>query len=613
MQSRFRCPYRAQRWHQSFFRDDLRGSIVQNMLSSLLQGTDVCFFTAIGQMFRYPKITFRRRSSCCSCLLWGGEGWGGGSEKWRGVATMGVVSRECGTTTCNFPILLYFPKSSKNCITVNMSTSISTLPNWSGVAMCFLDMFNPVEVLLKDLTSHQLSIYNMVTNTVTDIGDPLPGLLFVKKNYVTNEFYSCSHMGNGLHVFNLGKDLANIYGGMTFTQSQSEEYRVFSSSSYIKGLDVSLDGTTIYYSNASNEIRSVGTDGSNDQLILETTGVPGKVSLDPLNSATLVYVDGSDIKYHNLASGVTKDVADDHHCIEMTVLNGTLYATFYFKPGLAYIRMNLDGSDVYSVTDRITLRSQLVDTVNKVVYSVKADGEAYITADPNIADLPDAPGLVSVVPRPMSIDLTWPAVSGATAYGVKYSVGEMDAEAKTTSAASTTALRHSVRNLLSQTLYSVYTYYSMDDTDPSVPMSSGQYLTLPNVASNHDVSSYADERGGFDLRGLSTESLSALDDVLNDIFSTGDSVTLSLRGKGETKTKFVKRGDTAAIDDGVSIAMPFSASAGPGQSVTLALTDATTVAVAYDDTTEAVLIGGTTYAAGDSLVLDGQKVTIFSV
>ena len=59
--------------------------------------------------------------------------------------------------------------------------------------------------------------------------------------------------------------------------------------------------------------------------------------------------------------------------------------------------------------------------------------------------------------------------------------------------------------------------------------------------------------------------------------------------------------------------MPFSASAGSGQSVTLALTDATTVDVTYDDATEDVLIGGTTYAVGDSLVLDDQKVTVFSV
>ena len=499
-------------------------------------------------------------------------------------------------------------------MSTEVSTSVSTLPNWSGVATGFLDMFNPVEVLLRNPSSHQAMIYNMVTNTVTDIGIPIPGLLFVKKNYATNEFYSCSHNSGGLHVFNLGKDLANLYGGMTFSQSQSEDYRVFSSSNYIKGLDVSLDGTTIYYSNASNEIRSVGTDGSNDHLILATTGLPGKVALDPLNSATLVYVDGSDFKYLNLATGVTSTVTDlGDRCADMTVLDGVLYAIFYFTPGRMYIRMNLDGSDVYSLTDRITVRSQLVDAVNKVVYSIKDDGTAYITPDPSIADLPDAPGLVSVVPRPMSIDLEWPVVSGATAYGVKYSVGEIDAEAKTTSVASTTNLAHSVTNLSPNTMYSVYSYYSMDDTDPAVPMSSGQYMTLLNVASNHDVSSYADERGGFDLRKLTKKSLGALDDVMNDIFSTGDAVTMSLRGKRQTKSKFVNRGDTADIEKDVSIAMPFSASAGSGQSVTLALTDATTVDVTYDDATEDVLIGGTTYAVGDSLVLDDQKVTVFSV
>lgn len=299
----------------------------------------------------------------------------------------------------------------------------------------------------------------------------------------------------------------------------------------------------------------------------------------------------------------------------MTVLNVTLYATFFFTPGHMYIRMNLDGSDVYWLTDRITVGKQRVDTVNKVVYSVTADGTAYIHAEQNITDLPDDPGLVFAAPRPMSIDLEWPVVSGATSYGVKYSAGEVNVGEKTTSVASPTKLTHSVKNLLPNTLYSVYSYYSLDDTDPAIPISSGQYMTLLNVASNHDVSSYADERDGFDQREWSTESLGALGDVLNGIFSTGDSVTLSLRGKGRanTTTKFVNMGDTAAIEMNLSIAMLFSASGGSGQSVKLALTDATNMVVAYDDTTEDVSIGETTYVVGDSLVLDGQKVTIFSV
>lgn len=502
------------------------------------------------------------------------------------------------------------PDRSTTFTVANTATSTSTLPNWSGIGHCFLDPFNPTEIVICD--THYFKIYNTVTNTVTDlhVEGGIPNVNFVRRNNATKEFYCCSHNWGHI-VFRLGKNLERF--DLETPGWVSEENQVFTAPSYIRGMDVSFDGTTIYYGTEDNEIRSVGTDGSNDRLILETTENPGMVATDPCNSATLVYVDGTDIKYHDLVSGVTTDVLVGSRPFKIAVLNGTLYAQFYGKVGLGYTRMNLDGSNVYTYADRIYARNLVIDTVNKMVYTVKLDGIAYIHVDGNIADLPDAPGLVSVVPRPMSIDLEWPVVSGATSYGVKYFAGAADVGEKTTSVASTTKLTHSVKNLLPNTLYSVYSYYSLDDTDPAVPMSSGQYMTLLNVASNHDVSLYADERGGFDLRELSTRSLGALDDVMNDIFSTGDSVTFSLRGKRKTKSKFVKRGDTAAIEMDVSIAMPFSASGGSGQSVTLALTDETTTAVAYDDTTEEISIGGTTYVVGDSLVLDDQKVTIFSV
>lgn len=59
-----------------------------------------------------------------------------------------------------------------------------------------------------------------------------------------------------------------------------------------------------------------------------------------------------------------------------------------------------------------------------------------------------------------------------------------------------------------------------------------------------------------------------------------------------------------------SISVPFSKEAGAGQTVSLTLSDDTTVAVEYDETTEHMTIDGVAYKSGDTFVLDGKKVTI---
>ena len=45
----------------------------------------------------------------------------------------------------------------------------------------------------------------------------------------------------------------------------------------------------------------------------------------------------------------------------------------------------------------------------------------------------------------------------------------------------------------------------------------------------------------------------------------------------------------------------------------LTLSDSSVVAVAYDEVTEAITVGSTTYAAGDSFVLDGKRATIVDI
>ena len=112
---------------------------------------------------------------------------------------------------------------------------------------------------------------------------------------------------------------------------------------------------------------------------------------------------------------------------------------------------------------------------------------------------------------------------------------------------------------------------------------------------------------------LSSASVGFMSDIMNDIFTTGDAIDISVPG-GRTKTsKFVNRGGIVAVEDSEALVAPFSKDGGPGQSVSLTLSDSSIVAVLYDETTEAITVGSTSYASGDSFVLDGKKATIVDI
>ena len=130
--------------------------------------------------------------------------------------------------------------------------------------------------------------------------------------------------------------------------------------------------------------------------------------------------------------------------------------------------------------------------------------------------------------------------------------------------------------------------------------------TLANSASNYDVSVYG-SNGGFDLSVLDTSSFSLLDEVISDLFTTGDKFKINL-GKRTSDVAFVKVGESVSTDN--SILVPFSGTGGSGQAITMNLSDASTVAVTYDDVNNSLDIGGSIVQVGDSILLDGKKLTV---
>lgn len=112
---------------------------------------------------------------------------------------------------------------------------------------------------------------------------------------------------------------------------------------------------------------------------------------------------------------------------------------------------------------------------------------------------------------------------------------------------------------------------------------------------------------------MNEEAVDSLLGVMNELFTTGDEVVVTLPGGSKTKTKFVNRGGSASIVDVEALLLPFDESAGASQSASLTLSDNTSVTVAYDEASGTIDVGGTVYSPGDSMVIDGKKMTVTTI
>jgi len=424
--------------------------------------------------------------------------------------------------------------------------------------------------------------------------------LFFARNYQTKDILAYHDLNKS--IVNLGPGLEGLYGDNVHT--------VYTHTSGINGLAISFEGV-IYFTSGS-EIWSVNMDGSNPHMVQTTVGVATSVAIDPHSSDTLVYCDDVDIVYHNLSTGGTTTVLTGIPCrYGLHVIDGTVLAVGNWQD-VGYTRVKLDGTGLVQ-GPRSWGQGLAIDTVNKTAY-IAAIGKMDGVIDGLIPDLPADPSLFSVTPTPISLDLTWTDAPGATSYTVKYTVGEEGAsDIVITSRKATTGRRHSIRNLAFSSPYTIYLYFSIDDTDPSILVGSGTHYTTPNAFGNYDRTSFESESGtGFSFSGLNQETMQNLGEVMNELFTTGDEIEIDVSGT-QRKTKFVRRGETTNIEEGASIAIPFVPSGGAGQNATLTLSDSTDVVVAFDETTEQITIDGNSYNPGQSLLIDGKKVTIFDI
>ncbi|CAM9902119.1 unnamed protein product, partial [Pylaiella littoralis] len=217
-----------------------------------------------------------------------------------------------------------------------------------------------------------------------------------------------------------------------------------------------------------------------------------------------------------------------------------------------------------------------------------------------ITPLPD---YLLLTPRVTKINATINEVPGALSYQV--TVQEDDSTRVTHNGISHGDIV--IGSLTPGTNYTVRLFADLGSEFEVVDLRSAQ--TLANVSSSYSASDYG-SNGKFDLSGLTASDFSFLSGVMNDVFTTGEKLEIKL-GTRASKVAFVKRGESVSTDD--SIMVQFDSSSGSGQEFTMALSDTSTVQVSYDETSNSLDIGGQVVNPGESLVLDGKKMTVLDV
>jgi len=231
------------------------------------------------------------------------------------------------------------------------------------------------------------------------------------------------------------------------------------------------------------------------------------------------------------------------------------------------------------------------------------DASTLFSSGPNAA-----PPLLIVTPGVLNIATEWPAVDLATGYRLTTTTGGGPEITRVT----TPLLLFDIGSLTPGTLYDVKLYSTADSVAYTLVETISE-STKPNLSTNYDTNDFSDGSGGFDLSMLSTASLDLVLELMNDLFATGDKVDLTIAGR-TLSTTMVKRGGTVTIpSDNSSISIPFNSLAGSSQSVTLTLSNATTVGVTYDELSGKITVPSGEYGTGESFLLDGQKVTIVDI
>ena len=383
----------------------------------------------------------------------------------------------------------------------------------------------------------------------------------------------------------------------------------------IQYMHCSFTGLIYFTVKTSNEVWSVNLDGTGATLLFTLNSTASSLATDPYNASTLVYADGTDLMYRNLSTGDSRIVfAGAKMALNngIVVMDDVIY-TVYRWQNEGYLHVNIDGVTDLSTESRSWGVGILVDTVNQLVYDFTIGSfTVYTDGTFAIASLPQDPSSMIVSVTPLGMRASWSAIAGATSYNLSISEGNDGDNVLTLLYKTSNTSELFYQKLLpSSSTYTVYLKY--DTSTETNVLSALRTITIPGASTdpvNFSKDFFVGKEGRFDLTKVKID----LGNVLNSLFETGDSLDMSIPGGKRVTTKFVKRGETVPISEqSTSISIPFSKDAGSGQSISIALSDTSTVDVDYDEVSESLTVQGVSYVVGEYFVLDGKKVFLYDV
>lgn len=277
--------------------------------------------------------------------------------------------------------------------------------------------------------------------------------------------------------------------------------------------------------------------------------------------------------------------------------------------GVANLTIDLDRGYILSEINKVVFYNGVSDAMGGVVTLHSSDGDypeqlGVLTAEliQEFVIVP-LPGFLIPTSGVARINVTVVEAPGALSY--KITVQESGSEKSRTAHIGISEGEHAITYLVPETDYIVKLF--ADNGDGSYELVDTETVqTLANSSSNYIRDDYG-HNGRYDVRGFDPSELTLLSEVINDVFTTGDIVDIRL-GTIERKVAFVKRGETVSTDN--SIMVQFDPSSGDGQEFTMQLSDSSTLQVGYDETNNYLNIGGQNVKPGESIVIEGKKMTV---